>query len=443
MSQDQINALLVEKAREGKTVCRLKGGAPFVFGRGGEEALALVEAGLPFEVVPGVTAGIAAPAYAGIPVTHRGRASSVAFVTGHEDPAKAQSAVDWRRLASAVDTIVVYMGVGRLGAIVGELVAGGRAPTTPAALIQSGTLPRQRAVVATLADFEEKAADTRPPAILVVGEVAALRERLRWFEDKALFGRSVVVTRPRHLAGEFRRKLEDLGAEVVPLPTIRIEPPEDPEPLERATASLEDYAWVVFTSVNGVEHFFERLLASGRDARALPRVAAIGPATAAALAERGIRADSQPPKFTAAGLAEELARGGSLAGQRVLLPRVADAPPLLREALVGRGAIVEEVEAYRTVLETAAEPSVLERLVAGEVDYVTLTSSSTVRGLAGLVGAERLGEVSRKVRFVSIGPVTTATARELGLTIAGEAQVHTTDGLVATLLSLEGCNSRS
>jgi len=437
MSQDEINALLVQKAREEKTVCRLKGGDPFVFGRGGEEALALAEAGVPFEIVPGVTAGVAAPAYAGIPVTHRGKASSVAFVTGHEDPTKGQGAVDWRRLATAADTIVVYMGVGRLGAIVAELLAGGRQPTTPAALVQSGTLPKQRAVVATLGEIEQRAAGIEPPAVLVVGEVAALRETLRWFEDKPLFGRAVVVTRPRHLAGRFRRRLEDLGAEVVPLPTIRIEPPEDPKPLLEAIERLEDYSWVVFTSVNGVEKFFERLFASGRDCRSLCRVAAIGPATAAALASRGIRADCQPAKFTAASLAEEMARAEPLASQRVLLPRVADAPTHLRDALAAQGATVDEVEAYRTVLETTAEASVVERVAAGEVDYVTLTSSSTVRGLAAVVGRERLAGLSRKVRVVSIGPVTTATARELGVEVAAEAEVHTTDGLLATLLRLE------
>jgi uroporphyrinogen III methyltransferase/synthase len=436
MKQEEINALLVAKAREGKTVCRLKGGDPFVFGRGGEEALALAEAGIAFEVVPGITAGIAAPAYAGIPVTHRGLASSVAFVTGHEDPSKETSAIAWDKLATGAGTLVVYMGVKRLAPIVDELVSHGLAPQTPAAVVQLGTMPGQRTATGTLADIARQAEGLEAPAVLIVGSVVGLRERLQWFEKRPLFGRCVLVTRSQAQASELSGRLEALGAEVMETPAIRIEPPPSFGPLDAAIARLASYDWVVFTSVNGVDAFFSRLDASGRDARGVPGVAAIGPATAECLRSHGIRADCQPVKFTGADLVAALTAFGQLGGKRVLLPRAAGAPETVRKGLEEAGATVDEVEAYRTLLSRAVDEEVAQRLLEGRVDFVTFTSSSTVRGFAQALGRERLASVPGSVRFVSIGPVTSQTARELGLPIAAEAQEHTMPGLVRAVLKL-------
>jgi len=436
MKQEEINGLLIEKANSGKRVCRLKGGDPFVFGRGGEEALALAEAGVPFEVIPGITAGVAAPAYAGIPVTHRGQTSSVAFVTGHEDPTKEMSAVAWDKLATGVGTLVVYMGVKRLPLIVEELLSHGLAPDTPAALIQWGTLPKQQTVAGALADIVERGGSIEPPAVLVVGRAVGLRERLQWFERRPLFGRCVVVTRSRAQASELSERLEALGAEVIEMPTIRIEAPRSYEPLDDAVAALGNYDWVIFTSVNGVDAFFARLELAGRDARSLPCVAAIGPATAERLRGHGIRADCQPRKFTGQALVEALREQGDLAGRRILLPRAGDAPETVRKGLEALGAAVEEVEAYRTVIETDADKAALERLFRGGVDFVTLTSSSTVRGFVQAVGRERLPGLPPATRFVSIGPVTSRTAGELGIAVAAEAAEHTIPGLVEALLTL-------
>jgi uroporphyrinogen III methyltransferase/synthase len=438
MKQEAINALLVAKAKEGRCVCRLKGGDPFVFGRGGEEALALVEAGVPFEVVPGVTAGVAAPAYAGIPVTHRDCASSLALVTGHEEPGKALSAVAWDKLATGAGTLVVYMGVKRLAETVRELRAGGLAADTPAALIQWGTLPRQRTAVGTLGNILEAGKGIEAPAVLVVGEVVRLRERLRWFDTLPLFGRTVVVTRSRTQASELSCRLEALGAEVIEMPTIRIEPPENWGQLDSTLQRLDTFDWVVFTSVNGVEAFFERLAAMGKDARALPQVASIGDATGERLTSFGIRADCQPPRFTSEALLEALVAQTDLRGLRVLLARATEAPDTLPDGLAARGAVVEVAPAYRTVTATGADEETLKRLQSGGVDFVTFTSSSTVRGFVEAVGRERVAALPATTRFVSIGPVTSATARELGLPIAAEAAEHTLHGLVAAILRLAG-----
>ena len=438
MTQDDINALLVAKAREGKRVCRLKGGDPYVFGRGGEEALVLAEAGVAFEVVPGVTAGVAAPAYAGIPVTHRGCTSSVAFVTGHEDPAKALSAIDWDKLATGAGTLVIYMGVKRLPITVEALRAGGLPADTPAALIEWGTLPRQRTAAGTLANILDVGKDIRPPAVFVVGKVVALRERLRWFELRPLFGRCVLVTRARTQASQLSARLEGLGAEVLEMPTIRIEPPESHAALDRAIARLEAYHWTVFTSVNGVDAFFEGLGRAGKDARAVPLVASIGRATSDRLAGHGIRVDCEPPRFTGQALVEALGARGGLAGRRVLLPRAAEAPDTVPAGLSALGAQVDEVPAYRTLPAGPPDDETLERLLAGQVHFVTFTSSSTVRGFVAAIGADRLAALPAAVRVVSIGPVTSATARELGMAVAAEAAEHTIAGLVATLERLAG-----
>src|ERR687893_1178144 len=295
MKQDEINDLLVEKVRAGMTVVRLKGGDPYIFGRGGEEALALKRAELPFEVVPGVTSGVAAPTYAGIPVTHRNVSTSVAFVTGHEDPTKGSSDVDWERLANGADTLVLYMGVGRLEEISKELIAAGKSRETPVACVMWGTVPEQRTVTGTLEDIAERVAEAglKPPAMIVVGDVVALREEgLDWYERRPLFGRRVVVTRARAQAGELSADLEKLGAEVHEFPTIEIRPPEDFGPLDGAIRELDSFSWLIFTSVNGVDAFVERLAHHGLDLRSVPRdagIAAIGPATAQKVREVGLR----------------------------------------------------------------------------------------------------------------------------------------------------------
>ena len=387
--QEEIGELLVDRARQGKIVVRLKGGDPFVFGRGGEEAEALAEAGIPFEVVPGITAGVAASAYAGIPVTHRDDASAVAFVTGHEDPAKegAAGAVDYDALASFPGTLVFYMGVKALPRIAERLVAAGRDPAQPAAVIERGTLPGQRTVSATLAELPDAAAaeEIRPPAITVVGPAAARREAIAWFERRPLHGVRVVVTRARPQASELSRRLEALGAEPVELPAIRIEPRLDTDEVRRMVEGIHAYALVCLTSVNAARLLFEAMAAQGRDARALANavVAAIGPGTVSALAEHGVIADVVPERSVAESLVEAL-KDLDVKDKPALIARAADAREVLPEALRERGAKLDVVSLYETVPEQP-DPEALER--AREADYITFTSASTVRNLVG--GARR------------------------------------------------------
>jgi uroporphyrinogen III methyltransferase/synthase len=426
--QADIDRLLLEHAREQRTVVRLKGGDPFVFGRGGEEAEVLHAAGIPFEVVPGVTAGVAATAYAGIPVTHREHASAVAFVTGHEDPAKPGSALAWEALAAFPGTLVFYMGVRRLPDIVAALTAAGRRPDEPAAVVAQGTLPHQQVVTGTLETVADqaRAAGVRAPAITVVGSVAGLRETLGWFEARPLHGRSVAVTRARAQASELAARLRELGAAVVEAPTIRI------EPLAPAIPDLGRYDLVCLTSPNGVRLLFEGLAADGRDARALAgaTVAAIGPGTARALRGQGVIADVVPQRAVAEALVEAL-RDAPVG--RALVARAREARDVLPDALRERGAIVEVLALYETVAEPLA-PSALE--AARNADYLTFTSSSTVR-LFLEAGDGELG-VSDTTRVVSIGPVTTETLREAGLEPHLEAARHDIDGVVEALLADAG-----
>jgi uroporphyrinogen III methyltransferase/synthase len=433
MSQDEINALLVERGLAGQRVARLKGGDPFVFGRGGEEALALVEAGVPFEVVPGVTSAVAAPAYAGIPVTHRGLASSFAVITGHEDPAKDESALDWSRLATAVDTLVFLMGVGNLPQIVAQLTAHGRPAHTPVAVVRWGTMPDQQAVSGTLADIVERVARAalKPPAVIIVGAVAGLRDRLRWFEGRPLFGQRVLVTRTRQQASVLSARLRALGAESIELPAIRVAPPDDWAPLDRAIADLAAYDWIVFTSANGVEHFWQRLSRTGLDARTLHglRLAAIGPATAAELESHGLRADYVPGEYVAEAVSAGL---GEVRGLRILLPRADIARPALADLLREGGAEVVEVTAYRTLRPESSED--LENLLA-RVTVATFTSSSTIRNLAAMArdAGLDLSAALRHATVACIGPITAGTARELGLAVHVVAEEYTIDGLVEAL----------
>jgi uroporphyrinogen III methyltransferase/synthase len=441
MSQEEINGLLVELGRAGKGVVRLKGGDPYIFGRGGEEALALIEAGLPFEVVPGVTSGVAAPAYAGIPVTHRNVSTSVAFVTGHEDPTKGRSDVNWARIANGADTLILYMGVGRLKEISTELVAAGRSPQTPVACVRWGTIPEQRTVTGTLEDIAERVAEAglKPPAITVVGDVVALRGAgLDWYEQRPLFGRRVVVTRARAQAGELSVELERLGAEVYEFPTIEIQAPEDFGPIDAAIRDLDSFGWIVFTSVNGVESFFERLRHHGLDLRAVPRrakIAAIGPATAEQIVEAGLRVDVVPEEYRAEALIEVL-EAGSLAGERILIPRAKVAREILPEKLRKAGAEVVVPPAYESFPSSERKDELVRRLEADGIDCVTFTASSTVENFVGALGAEEAVRLLAGTRVACIGPVTAETARKHGLTVDAEAEEYTIPGLVAAVVDL-------
>jgi len=411
--QEETERLIVEHALAGRTVVRLKGGDPFVFGRGGEEAQGLRAAGIAFEVVPGVTSGIAAPAYAGIPVTFRGAASAVAFVTGHEDPAKPETAIDWGALARFPGTLVFYMGVRQLPRICEQLVAAGRSADEPAAIVERGTFPAQRSLTATLETLPARAqeAGIGAPAITVIGEVAALRDELGWFEQRPLSGRTVVVTRARAQASALAARLRELGARVVEAPAIRT------EPLPVSVPDLRSYDVVCVTSPNGAE----RLLDEVRDARALagPTIAAIGPGTARALRARGIEPDVVPERAVAESLVEALAE---LPIRRALIARAEEARDVLETALRERGAEVDVLALYRTVAEPVAEPP-------ASADYVTFTSASSVRAYLGSAA------LPDGARTVSIGPATSAALREAGREPDVEAAIHTPDGLVDALLA--------
>ena len=432
VAQEDIEKLLIDRAREAKIVVRLKGGDPFVFGRGGEEAEALAAAGIPFEVVPGVTAGVAAPAYAGIPVTHREDASAVAFVTGHENPEKEDSVLDYEALARFPGTLVFYMGVKALPRIAEALIEAGRQGSEPAAVVERGTLPGQRVVSSTLEGIAQAAeeADLRPPSVTIVGPVAARRDRIAWLEGRPLHGKRIVVTRARAQASELARRLDALGAEPIELPAIRIEPRLDSDEVRRAIESLHAYALVCLTSPNGVNLLFEAMAAQGRDARALANasVAAIGAGTEAALAGYGVIADIVPDRFVAEELVEALDQL-QLAAKPVLVARAAEARELLPDALRKKGAQVDVVKLYETVAEDP-DPEALER--AREADYITFTSSSTVRNFVEKAGKNG---IPKDARVVSIGPVTSEAVREAGLTVDVEAERHDIDGLVDALLA--------
>jgi uroporphyrinogen III methyltransferase/synthase len=430
MAQEEISALLVEHARAGRTVCRLKGGDPFVFGRGGEEAEALAAAGISWEYVPGVTSAVAVPGYAGIPVTHRGLGSTFTIVTAHEDPAKEESAIRWEHLAAGADTVLFLMGAERLPLIVERMVAHGRSPETPAAVVSWGTYPRQQTISGTLADIVERcrAAGCQAPAVTLIGEVAALRERLRWFDRRPLFGRRIVVTRPLAREDELVRRLEEAGAEAVLCPTVRIRqiPAPDLSGLDRP------YDWVVFTSANGVYSIAAALRAAGRDIRALgtARIAAIGPETARAAEAAGLRVDFIPSRFVAEQVAAEFPE--PVAGRRVLIPRAREARELLPELWRAQGAHVDVLPVYESVPDDRGVERVRERLAAGEIDAITFTAASTVKNFAALLPDVDL----RSVKIACIGPVTAATAETAGLGVDVIAEPFTLSGLVSALETL-------
>ncbi|MBQ4495423.1 MAG: uroporphyrinogen-III C-methyltransferase [Selenomonadaceae bacterium] len=420
LKQEEINQLLVEEARLNKIVVRLKGGDPFVFGRGGEEALYLREHGLPFEIVPGVTSAIAAPAYAGIPVTHRGIATSFAVVTGHEDPLKPESSIRWSKLATAVDTLIFLMGVANLPQIVSKLIEHGRNPDTPAALIRWGTKPEQEVIVTTLAEAPH--ANIEPPAIFIVGEVVSLREQLKWFEARPLFGKRILVTRARAQASKLSKALQDLGAHVIECPTIKIAAPSDNfRQLDEAIKNLRGYDWIVFTSANGVDKFFNRLTLQGRDARALNQVAAIGSATAARLSNFGIIADIMPKDFVAESLADSLK--DVVGGKKILLARAEVARDALPETLKNFGAEVTIAPAYQTLSEASAQ------IDFDALDLVTFTSSSTVKNFIAAYGVDCL----KKIPSAAIGSITAKTLESFGVAAAVVAEEFTIEGLVEAI----------
>ena len=433
-TQDEIHEHLIEYARMGNSVVRLKGGDPFVFGRGGEEALALLEAGIPFEVVPGITSAIAVPAYAGIPLTHRGIAASFTVVSGSEDPSKEESNIDWRSLATGAGTLVVLMGWESLPNVAESLMANGMAPDTPSALIQWGTRPNQRTVEGTLSNVLQRGRDAglEPPVVAVFGHVVSLRKQTRWFDNRPLHGKRVLVTRARAQASALADLLSREGAEPVEVPAIRISPLADDSPLRQRVQQLDSYQWVVFTSVNGVEAFWDALDREDRDARAFAgvKVAAIGPATAEALLHRGLRADAVPQEYVAEALVTEL-RGRVKQGDRVLLPRAEGSRPVLVDDLESLGASVDEVAAYGTVVPEESQENALGLLAGGQIDAVTLTSSSTIRNLVQLLKDDT--RLLDQATIACIGPVTAATAKELGLRVDVQATEYTIPGLVEAL----------
>ncbi len=425
-TQAEINDLMVAAARDGKIVVRLKGGDPYVFGRGGEEALGLVRAGVPFEVVPGVTSALGAAAYAGMPLTHRDHTQAVTFVTGHD-----VDQIDWKSLAGR-QTLVVFMGLLSMLEIARRLIGGGLSPDTPAAAIRWVTRGDQRVVTASIADLPLaiQREGLRPPALVVVGDIVALRDEIDWFDKLPLRGQSVVVTRAAAQAAPFCGRLRRLGARVIPIPAISFEPPSSWAPADKAIAMLPSYDWAIFTSVNGVEHFLERLDASASDLRHLPkRIAAIGSATADRLRELHLKVELIPDKFVAEAMVEAF-RERDVDGRRVLLPRAQEARSLLPDQLAKMGAEIDVVPVYRTVVPEASRALAEQAWSAGTVpDWVTFTSSSTARMLAQLVPLDRL----RRSKVASIGPVTSATVRELGLPVAVEARRFTAEGIADAL----------
>jgi uroporphyrinogen III methyltransferase / synthase len=434
--------LLIAKAQNGQIVARLKGGDPFIFGRGGEEALELVKAGIPFEVVPGISAGYAAPAYAGIPVTHRGLASSVAVIAGHEYPEKEGGSVDWEKVCNAADTLVFFMGVRNLAEIAAALAKHGRAPETPVTVIHWGTRAEQKIATGTLLDIAAKAAGFGPPAVIVVGEVVKLRDQLNWFERRPLFGKRIAITRAREQAGVLAQALADLGAQTVEIPTIEIRPPQSWKPLDRAIKHLEDFDYLLVTSVNGVKSFLARLMASGRDVRDLKglTIGAIGPATAAEFAKTRVRVDFVPREYRAEGLLEALA-DRDLRGKAFLIPRPKVARNLVPRALAERGARVEVIPAYETT-QPSFGPGELERLLTPLPDLITFTSSSTASNFVKLLEAHKIGKALAAVALASIGPITSDTMRKLGLEVAVEAAESTMPGLVRAIQGYFGRPAR-
>ena len=434
-SQQEINDLLIEKAREGKQVVRLKGGDPLVFGRGAEEAQAIADAGILFEIVPGITSAIAGPAYAGIPMTHRAHNSHVTFFTGHEDPAKSESAIDYAALAKLWGTQVMLMGVERLGAITTQMLKHGVRSDLPVALVRSATTGQQQTLTGTLSDIAQKAvaSDFKAPAVAVFGEVVRLRDGLNWYEKRPLLGKRIVVTRTRKQASVLSNKLRALGAHVIELPTIRIEPPSDLREFAELVQDAHMYDWIVFTSANGVEAFFGIFFKLYEDAREIGgvRIAAIGPATAQRVKDFHLHVDLQPDEFVAEAVSREFKKHGSIENLRILLVRAEKARDTLPKELSALGAIVDQAFAYRTVPETRDTSGARRQLAEDGADLITFTSSSTVENFLALGLPWPKG-----MRIATIGPITSKTVRDQGLKVDVEAHRHDIDGLVRVIREL-------
>jgi uroporphyrinogen III methyltransferase/synthase len=418
LPQDEINTLIVKKAREGKLVARLKGGDPFIFGRGGEEAEELADNGIPFEIVPGVTAATAVPTYAGIPLTHREHTASVAFVTGHEDPTKPESKVHWDKIATGIGTLVFFMGMKNLQNIVDKLIANGRSPETPIALIQWGTRTDQRVMTGTLNDISAKAKDAkfRPPVIIVVGEVVRLREKLNWYESKPLFGKRIVVTRSRNQASVFAEMLIDQGATTIEFPTIDVVPPTSWAELDDALNAIETYQWIIFTSANAIKYFMERLRSLGKDLRILKgvQICVIGPKTAEALEQYGLRADLIPAEFKAEGVLAALG-GAEVKGRKFLIPRAKLAREIIPDKLRELGAVVTVAVAYENVKPIADAARVKKLFEEKKIAAVTFTSSSTVHNFVEILGLKEYKTLMQGAVVACIGPITAKTAEEYGM----------------------------
>lgn len=437
VGQKEINSLLVEKATKGLTVARLKGGDPFIFGRGGEEAVELSKAGIRFEVIPGVTSAITVPAYAGIPLTHREHSSTVCFITGHEDPFKDRSSINWDAIAKSSGTLVFLMGIGNLDKIAERLIVNGRPSNSPVAVIANGTMPAQRTIIGNLADIGQKVkdADLTPPGVIVVGDVVNLRSYLNWFESRPLFGKRILVTRPQDQAEGFIRALSELGAQYLLFPTIKIIPPASWKDLDRAIDGLSRYDWIIFTSVNGVKYFFERLNGAKKDARHLNgiKIGVIGPKTKAALMARGVSADLTPDKYWAECVVEEL-EGYPLEGKRVLLPRPAIARDYIPTKLKDLGAIVDVVEAYQTVRPEYSQDQLGELFKNGRIDMITFMSPSAVDSFLALFEGKSIYEEIPKVEVACIGPITAQKATESGLKVTIIPDEYTMEGLTRAIV---------
>jgi uroporphyrinogen III methyltransferase/synthase len=444
-TQDEINQMLVDRARSGKKVVRLKGGDPFIFGRGGEEIEELVKAGIPFEVVPGVTSATAAATYAGIPITHRQYTSTVAFVTGHEDPTKPGSNIAWDKIATGVGTIVIYMGIKNLQAITEKVIKYGRDPHTPVAVVRWASTSEQRTVVGNLENIAEvvRKNNIKPPSLVVIGEVVNLRDTINWYEKRPLFSKRVVVTRTRDQASELINILENYGAECLEFPTISLEPVPSYEILDQALAEIETYHWLLFTSINAVDFFFKRLFAVGRDVRDLkgPKIAAVGRVTAEALVSRGIKPDLLPEEFTGDGLAEILIKTG-VSGLRILIPRALKARESLPGALGSAGAEVTVAPVYQNVLPKSSageklKEDLLRALQEKSVDMVTFTSSSTVKNFVTLLdigSPDEMQKLMAGVAVATIGPITAKTAEQFGLHVDVQPEEYTIPDLVDSIV---------
>jgi len=444
-TQAEINQMLIDRALAGKRVVRLKGGDPFIFGRGGEEIEELVKAGILFEVVPGVTSATAAATYAGIPITHREYTSTVAFVTGHEDPTKKDSNIAWDKLATGVGTIVVYMGIKNLESITKKVIKHGRDPHTPVAVVRWASTSEQRTVVGNLENIAEvvRKNNIKPPSLVVIGEVVNLRDTINWYEKRPLFSKRVVVTRTRDQASELVNLLENYGAECIEYPTISLEPVDSYEVLDQALEKIDNYQWILFTSINAVDYFFKRLFELGKDVRDLkgPMVAAVGRVTAEALASRGIKADLLPAEFTGDGLAETLVSEG-VAGSNILIPRALKARETLPERLIDAGADVTVAPVYQNVLPKSSigeqlKNDLRQALEEKSVDMVTFTSSSTVKNfvtLLDLSGPDELQKLMSGVTVATIGPITAKTAENHGLTVDVQPAEYTIPGLVESIV---------